>query len=149
MPFDPKIIAAEDPPLTAEGDIDLPADLTALGEQLRADALHLANCYPGSLSKPIGIAAEKRRRFGRMLAATLCGSIVAASSIAFGVFHLGHPLLLQHLRSSSPGPAAQSSFVSSIAPSETISLSELSEPELEAVLDLMEREPSTPVSVSF
>ena len=147
MPFDPKIIAAEDPPRTADGDIDLPADFAALGDQLRDDAVHLARCYPAASSPP-RLKAAANRRYRRTIAA-LCGSVVAASMLAFGVFHFAQRPALHNVSVDSRNSTAQSSFVSSLAPSETISLSELSQPELEAVLDLMEREPNTPVSVSF
>src|SRR3954453_7460687 len=146
MPFDPKIIAAEDPPLTADGDIDLPADFAALGEQLRDDAVHLVNRYPARASKAVDIPAAQKLRLRRVFAvAGLVTSVVAASLIALGVFHFGGPASTPQASVDRAGLTTRSSFVSSLAPSETISLSELSEPELEAVLDLMEREPKTPV----
>src|SRR3954463_15554354 len=86
MSFDPKIIAAEDPPLTADGDIDLPADFAALGEQLRDDAVHLVNRYPARASKAVDIPAAQKLRLRRVFAvAGLVTSVVAASLIALGV----------------------------------------------------------------
>ena len=47
-----------------------------------------------------------------------------------------------------PDQPLHSSFVSAPAQIETVFLTELSEPELEALLDLMEREPNTTISPS-
>jgi len=147
MPFDPKIIAADEPPLTADGEIDLPVDLAGLSQQLSDDASHLASRYPAARSPAINCTTGSKRQIRVALAiAGLFGSIVAASLLGIGIVHFGQHPAMSTDRS---GSVEQSSFVSAIAPPQTISLSELSQPELEAALDLMEREPNTTSRVSF
>ncbi|HEX5105843.1 MAG TPA: hypothetical protein VFV87_18625, partial [Pirellulaceae bacterium] len=61
MPFDPKLIHPDQAPLFPDGEIDLPPDLAALGEQLRDDARHLAACYPADRDAANSLPAGKQR----------------------------------------------------------------------------------------
>jgi len=147
MRFDPKLIRAEESPLTADGEIDLPADLAALGEQLLDDATHVAACYPAASS--IALTKVPANRRYRRTIALLCGSLAAASLIGFAVIQFGAPDSVQRRTNSRTDRLEESSFVSATAPTEMASLTELSQPELEALLDLMERDPRAVNRVSF
>jgi hypothetical protein len=60
MRFDPRLIHPDDPPQKTGGELDLPADLAALAEQLSDDAAHLAARYPGPPDPQVALAAELR-----------------------------------------------------------------------------------------
>src|SRR5262245_47543276 len=45
MPFDPKLLHPDEPPLDEHGELQLPDELSALCEQLTADAAHVARCF--------------------------------------------------------------------------------------------------------
>src|SRR5262245_12352133 len=77
MPFDPKLINPDQPPLSADGDLDLPADLKALAEQLCEDASHLASCYPSpQLAQPALAVARRKRQAAAISAAGLLLALV-------------------------------------------------------------------------
>jgi hypothetical protein len=120
----------------------LPDELAALGEQLRDDAVHLAACYPSQRTTSLDQrAAPPRRNLYVTGAAMVCGAAVA--SIVLIVFSAWRPLTPIAVNT-------DSSFISTpAASSTTLSLSELSGPELEALLDLIEHEPKSTMSVSF
>jgi hypothetical protein len=147
MPFDPKIIRSEDAPLTSEGDIDLPADFAALGQQLRDDAGGLANCYPAAPLPP-RLKTPANRRY-RLTITAICGSTAAAFLLAFAALQFGARDSVQRHINGRPDPLESPSFVSATTPTEMASFTELSQPELEALLDLMERDPSAVNRVSF
>jgi hypothetical protein len=83
--FEPRLIGQGDPAIEATGDfvLNLPPELTALGEQLGADSSFLAERYPAKQSTTIGAVSEvatnagRRRgigmRFGAAAAAVLAG----------------------------------------------------------------------------
>jgi len=182
MPFNPKLIRADDPPHSADGELKLPGDLAALAEPLGDDARHLATKYPaaaalapcnrrvggeGSIS-PLalggrGIGGEGAARLAK--AAILVGVSLATLLVAFVVVQqLGNeensaprttktPAIAsmdssprQPLKTASP--AAGISLPGSSGG--TISLTELSGPELEAAFDLWRRgEGSQPSSIAF
>jgi hypothetical protein len=50
MPFEPRVLSPDDEPPHGEAPSDLPADLEAVAERLRADAAMLAERYPGECS---------------------------------------------------------------------------------------------------
>ena len=162
MPFKPHLIHPEEPPLTPDGELELPADLAALAEQLGDDARHLAARYPathGPLAcRPLAPRAEASqvnlaagtagpRRWSK--AAVLAGSSLATVLVClFAIQQFGSD--------SKPGPSALAARPAApaaltqpaLAPAAaigvpsfgpTISLGELSGPELEAVFDLWQR----------
>lgn len=49
MPFDPRIIPVDQPPLCDDGGLDLPDELAELAEQLADDAVFLSQRYPAHL----------------------------------------------------------------------------------------------------
>jgi hypothetical protein len=158
MPFDPKLIQPDDAPLRDGGEIDLPADLAALGEQLRDDALHLAALYPtrAELAANRPEPASARRSPGdsggglrvwkkvAVLAgsalATVLAGVVAMQMMTSPRANLDVAEAPPARRNNSHEPAAEIS--TTISPGPTISLTELSGPELEALLDLWQREPA-------
>jgi len=158
MPFDPKLIQPDDAPLRGDGEIDLPADLAALGEQLRDDALHLAARYPAgaeltAMRREPAAAVRSRSDSGGGLrvwkkVAVLAGSALAtvlAGVVAVQLMDVpqSNPrvAVAPGISVSEPGVAMPTEIPAPIAPAPTISLTELSGPELEALLDLWQREP--------
>src|SRR5262245_4554614 len=79
MRFDPKLIHPEEPPLDAAGELDLPADLAALGEQLRDDAAHLAAKFPSAEGRHVRPSGRSRASSRYVVA--LLGSALAAALI--------------------------------------------------------------------
>ena len=151
MPFDPKLIQPEDAPLLPDGEIDLPADLAALGEQLRDDARHLAQRYPASgAGSGVAPAAGRSRPWTKI--GVLAGSGLAAALAAVVAVQLIDPLGLQNQTIMPPArdvaehatavTAASADSVPGAGSPATISLTELSGPELEALIDLWQREPA-------
>jgi hypothetical protein len=147
MPFDPKLIHADEPALAANGDLNLPPDLAALGDQLRDDASHLAACYPAvsTLAAPI-----LRTNAARRLSIAV---IVSASAVSLAALLAGFVTFSQSPESDRKTHSREPSgphFVTTAAPSDiTISLTELSAPEVEALLDLTERSLDSTIRVSF
>jgi hypothetical protein len=162
MPFEPNLIHPDDPPLSPDGELQLPADLAALAEQLGDDARHLATRYPaarGSLARgPLAPRAESPQVNLAALSAPSPrwpkAAILAGSSLATLLFCLiaiqqfGNGTNLAPLATanrttapaSSPLPASVPTTVIAVPSiSPTISLGDLSGPELEAVFDLWER----------
>src|SRR4051812_13624413 len=74
MPFEPRLIPRDDEP---EEDLELPADLRELADQLSADASHLAEKYPApGYGAPSGRAEAVRAtalRLAMALAALAAG----------------------------------------------------------------------------
>ena len=162
MPFDPRLIHPDDAPLRADGDLDLPDDLSALAEQLSDDAAHLSARYPASREPQVALAAElvasaeriKRRAWRR--SALLVGAglaSVAAIGLTVGMFsQRSDPSRRPDLAGSAPASAAKEidtvPVSYPVSSSATLSLGELSGPEREALFDLLQRD-STRGSVSF
>lgn len=163
MPFEPQLIHPEDPPLTPDGELQLPGDLAALAEQLGDDSRHLAARYPAA--RPRGPLAPRAAMPQVTLAAGGANShrwqkatILAGSSLATLLFCL---VAIQQFASGvKPGPIEMAARATApagtavatprpaVAPaavmavpsiSPTISLGDLSGPELEAVFDLWQR----------
>jgi len=148
MPFDPKLIHADEPSLAANGDLNLPPDLAALAEQLRDDATHLAASYPSTFTShlPTLRPHQPRRRTTALIALVTAASLAAllAGFVVFWQSPESNP------RTHSPGPAAPTHYVTTAVQAENvISLTELSSPELEALIDLMVRSPDNALRVSF
>lgn len=150
MPFDPKLIHPEEPPLTAGGELDLPADLKALGEQLHADAARLAAAYPPSReSSP----APRRQSYAKYSALVL-GSTLAALLIAAVVWQSlpDQPAASRTAAALPPtGVAVPVASPAIVVPqgAESVSLVELSGPELEALIDLLDRDVNRASSIAF
>src|SRR5437660_201191 len=81
MRFDPKLVHPDQPPLSPDGDLDLPDELAALALQLADDAAHLSACYPPSSRKPMARPATARPRFATA-AVWSCAAVVAAALLA-------------------------------------------------------------------
>lgn len=150
MPFDPKLIPPDDAPLLPDGEIDLPADLAALGEQLRDDARHLAQRYPiGGAVVSARPAASRSRPWKRIVVLAASG-LATALAVVVAVQLIG-PLGRQNQKTMAPArdvaerapaaTAAPAASVPGVGSPTTISLTELSGPELEALIDLWQREP--------
>ena len=151
MPFDLKLIRPDDPPLTPNGELDLPSDLKALAEQLGEDAAHLAACYPPrqEIAQPAAAVAGRRRA----VIGTAAGAIVLASVLlgAAGVWLAapGAGGVKKADIAAMPGDPAATIPHDSVPVVSTVSLADLSPPEIEALLDLIEREPNQIGSIAF
>jgi hypothetical protein len=154
MPFDPRLIQPDDAPLLPDGEIDLPPDLAALGEQLRDDALHLAARYqPGSavgreLVQPAS-ASRVRSRTWKKVAVLATSGLATVLAGVLDVQMLGSRQANPRVAVAPDAPqenpsepaAIPASLPTSIGSPPMVSLTELSGPELEALLDLWQREP--------
>jgi hypothetical protein len=150
MRFDAKLIQPDEPPLTAGGELDLPADLAALGQQLGDDAAHLAAKYPAATV--VGRSPAPSARPLAPFYLSLGASLVAAVLVAVMVWQLRpSPAPVQRSAAVSSPVAAPATFPSPAAPaaSGSISLVDLSGPELEALLDLLHDDPNRSTSISF
>ena len=173
MPFDPKLIQPDDAPLRADGDLDLPDDLARLAAQLGDDATRLAQQYPASACGDAVLAAElvesarrikdgsrrRTRAVGVAMGAGLAAIAGLAALVTFGQPWLRpggalpkpSPLAGRPSLRSAVGPMAAPSIepLSLTSPSPTLSLGELSGPEMEALFDLLQHDPRRAGSVSF
>jgi hypothetical protein len=181
MPFDPKLIHPDEPPLSRAGELDLPDDLGALAEQLADDARHLASCYPADAAFRSGsfcLQAEgvsplwksPRASSRRSLAAIVLASSVTLASVASIGLAIAFALSVFQDNTSRPAPnslvqsptTANAPVAANIEPiaapavaspgpsPTTLSLGELSGPELEALLDLWPgKGQKPPFSISF
>ena len=154
MLFDPKLIRPENAPLLPDGELDLPPELAALAEQLRDDSAHLATRYPAARNDlPAGKRSVAARRWIKI--ATLAASAAAALLVAAVVVEMfdvaaRSPTVADRPANNTaklavPDRSLAAPAVPAVPPaahgSATISLTELSGPELEALLDLWHREP--------
>lgn len=171
MPFDPKLIQPDDAPLRADGDLDLPGDLARLAEQLSDDAACLASRYPASACGDAVLAAElvesakriKSASRRRMISAVGAGLAAVAGLAALVAFA---PSLFQQSSSDRADAlplAGRPSFRTAAAPivvpvvestslpvrPPSLSLGELSGPEMEALFDLLQHDPRRAGSISF
>jgi hypothetical protein len=163
MPFDPRIVHPDEPPLRPDGGLDLPADLAALAEQLGDDAAHLSACYPADRAPQVALAAElvqsaariKRQHWfrsavvvgtGLATVAALGISLIIAAQQAPDTAGPSRPLVV------SPGErplSASAALIDPLPAAPALSVGELSGPELEALLDLLDSEPRSMASISF
>jgi hypothetical protein len=172
MPFDPRLIHPDQPPLLPGGELDLPADLMALAEQLTDDAAHLAARYPadcasqGALAAELVESAERIKRYSRPRRSLLMTAAVIGAGLA-SIAALGITVALAWRpddNQASDGPVITAAAAGASAgraelnappptpplhSSATLSVGELSGPELEALLDLLNGEPHSVASISF
>ena len=156
MPFDPKLIRPDDAPLLPSGEIHLPDDLTALAEQLSDDAAHLSACYPAAGDANVALAGEtatsaaqlksqSRRRaavfFGVGVASLLLCSLPFIRPLRDTLPHSPRERVMDS--ASITAPAARPASAAT-----TMSLGELSAPEMEALFDLLEADTRSS-SISF
>ena len=153
MPFDPKLIRPDDPPLMPNGELDLPSDLKALAEQLGEDAAHLAACYPPRQEIALPAAAVAGRRRATFVAAGGAAVLVTALVGAAGVWLAAGGSRDARAKkmdiATMPSDAAATNPRDSISAVSTVSLADLSAPEMEALLDLIEREPNQGNGIAF
>ena len=145
MRFDPKLIHPEEPPLDPQGELDLPADLAALAEQLRDDSAHLAERYPAVAA----LKATPSRPYGTY---ALLGSSVASLLVAIVIWQLQPGRPAAQPLTAVTAPVAEPTVEATIAvpaPTNSVSLADLSAPELEALLDMLDRDPNRVTSISF
>jgi hypothetical protein len=168
MPFDPRIVHPDEPPLLPDGELDLPTDLAALAEQLGDDAAHLSACYPADRAPQVALAAELVQSAGRIKRQHWFRSAAVVGTGLATVAALGISLIIaaqqtpQTNRPRQPVAVAPFAAPDAALPSETfpvsaattsagptLSVGELSGPELEALLDLLDNEPRSMASISF
>ncbi len=177
MPFNPRFIHPDDAPVRADGELDLPPDLAELAEQLADDAAHLSTRFPANRASHVALAAElvdsaeriksagqepdRQGRHRAMRAAALIagGGLATLAAIGLTLSLASRPLDFRHAPASvstleypvheadsAPSPIPASLAAPAVA---TLSLGELSAPEMEALFDLLQRDPGRTSSVSF
>jgi len=139
--------------------LQLPDHLAEMAEQLQLDADRLAEAYPARsgdrLARELAaqVRSRRRRRIGWAAAAAL---LIAAGSLTWRYSGNDRPAAEREsaTRPAPPtfviAPAASPNAESSptvVTP--VVSLHHVSGPELEAVLDLLEKEPDPVVQVAF
>ena len=169
MPFDPRLISEDDADFDAAADLQLPADLALMAEQLGDDAARLAATYPPPV--PAVIAAVSRQktdvpsvsRRNAWLTRSLAGTALAAGLITISLVasnsyrpqNANHPL---PAAASSPAidslvahePATpKSTQPQKILVTPASWLGDTSGPELEALMDLWEQDQPAVRSLSF
>jgi hypothetical protein len=155
MPFNPRLITPDDAPLRPGGEIDLPDDLAALTERLGKEAAQLAASYPAVRPAVLPNPAARQPTRGRWLAFGGIGGAAAAAVVAItvqlGVFDVPQDAAPTSKKSvaADPQPLPVGPALPHTLPATTVSLTNLSGPELEAVLDLWQRDPGQATSVSF
>lgn len=168
MQFDPKIIRPDEGAFDQSADLQLPDDLAIMAEQLAEDAARLAASYPARLppqSLPLAVpAANENSRLRRVwLSPTLIGGSLAAVLLTLSIF--GNSFFRpQHTATKTPAAAASSASATAVIagrgtsahdPEDSIPvthaswLGETSGPELEALMDLWERDQHEVASLSF
>ena len=149
MRFEPKLIPGEEPPLKADGEIDLPADFAALGEQLGDDARHLAACYPaGELPKHAPQVSRRLRKYAFGAAAAVAVAVTVTIVAVRPSWHRA-PSATASNEMTTSDQSAVSTFIRAPVHTQAISLTDLSAPEIEALLDLADRQPHDAVRVAF
>jgi hypothetical protein len=162
MPFEPKLVRSDDSFAAAEGSLELPPELAVLGDALRTDAQQLADCFPPPhhAASPASLAAQTLRRrwvwrrLGGAAALLLVGFVIAWQTFA-PQRPTGELLSAAVEGGRSPAdaahaaPRAEARRLTRTDASKTIRLTELTGPELEALVDLVQREPCASTSVSF
>jgi hypothetical protein len=174
MPFDSRLVHPDDAPLLPDGEIALPDDLAALAGQLSDDAAHLAGRYPGNPAPQAAIATElarsaaqikltSRRRQSLVLRIALVGAGLASIAALALTISLSRRTneIVPAIAENVGAPSATSLPLNQISPETqyrrllpyrsqaTLSVGELSGPELEALLDLLDEEPKPVASISF
>ena len=143
--------------------LTLPDDLAALASQLSADAEQLSACYPADSCNNIIIQNGRRALTTKSMA--LAASVLAMAASVAGLFALINNWLPERskgLRTESSqlvATDAASAIASTSNRSEheplvgagtsSVTLTELSSPEMEALLDLWEREANDAPSIAF
>lgn len=90
MPFDPRLIHPDEPPLGPAGELDLPEDLAALAAQLADDAAHLAARFPAervlaAQSEELAKAAERINSHALRPQARAAASLVLGATMGAGL----------------------------------------------------------------
>jgi len=166
MPFDPKIVPPDPSPWDDGADLELPDDLAALGEQLRDDAAYLAERYPArrdvAAAGTARRAAAARRPRRMWLAAASAAAIVLLLAGSFTAWRwvsrqspgdnvtAGVPVTAPSAevqpegetpRATHPTPVSNDVPAAVLPTVPAVFLQNVSGPELEGMLDLMEHEP--------
>lgn len=162
MPFDPKLIREED--ANFEGDLQLPDDLALMAQQLGDDATRLAACYPPPVPSVLATVRhvaprQKNAWLMRSLAGiALTTGLVTISLLAWNSRQqqdANHalPAAAATLPASGSlivheGPAARNNLPTvPVTPASW--LGDTSGPELEALMDLWEKDQPAVRSLSF
>jgi hypothetical protein len=173
-----ELIHPDDAPLSADGELILPDDLAALAEQLTDDASRLSARYPAphipaDCQPHAAIAAQLVESAGRIEAAgrrrrawrqwtLLAGGGLASALAAIATLSLasrpGPEKLEDRIVTVPPPPdvvpidrgAAAAAIPASRVPARaSLSLGDLSAPEMEAVFDLLQQDSANSGSISF
>lgn len=166
MPFDPRLISEDDADFDAAADLQLPADLALMAEQLGDDAARLAATYPPPVlqrrTEHCSVPRKATNRASVWLTRSLAGTALAAGLVTISLVASNSfwPLgTNQKLPLAAPSPSSVD-LARYKAPSPRINqpqvpvtpaswLGDTSGPELEALMDLWEQDQPAVRSLSF
>jgi hypothetical protein len=104
MPFEPRLVSPDDEHWAEDAELDLPPDLEALTEQLRADAVMLAEHYPTQRSETdafavrlagsgrLDVGRPNARRFVWWSAIAVAAATVLVAAAGWGIWQLASPV---------------------------------------------------------
>jgi hypothetical protein len=144
MPFDPKIIREPDD----DGD-EFPSDmLEELGAQLTADANHLANCYPSKrLAQPQSVVRFRARRWH--VAAAVAMVLLAVVFVTRPRNPVATVPTVANIEPLAAVPSPVSETPPEVADKFVATYENLTGPEWEGVLDLLEQDSAGVASLSL
>ncbi|MFN0018304.1 MAG: hypothetical protein ACKVP0_08600 [Pirellulaceae bacterium] len=162
MPFDPKLIRDDD--ANFEGDLQLPDDLALMAQQLGDDAARLAATYPPPM--PVVLADARQvapRRKNAWLMRSLAGTALAVGLVTISVValntqqppdaNLATPKIVDRSPPAGSLVVHESPVTRSNPPTVPVTpaswLGDTSGPELEALMDLWEKDQPAVRSLSF
>jgi len=156
MPFKPKLVTPDEPPIGASEHVELPADLSTLGEQLSADAAHLAELYPPPPGKS-GITIQGVSRRPLIVAIAGAAAVILCIIGSWNLIRSGSPESrspqtdrMATARTSSNEPTQPTRFsIDGSTSNSAVSLVDLTGPELEAFFDLTGSQAATTASIAF
>ena len=158
MPFDPRIIPADDAPLDDRGQLLLPDDLSELAAQLSDDAQHLALLYPAPVTAKIAVGNRAEKVLGAtrriIFAALLLVAVAGGSWLGMQPAQISpgravpapHNLVAENVASETINESVSSLDAVEQPTSPVFLLYEYSGPELEGVYDLLAESPSEEIS---
>ena len=162
MPFDPKLIREDN--ASFEGDLQLPDDLALMAQQLGDDAARLAATYPPPM--PAVLASVRQvapRRKNAWLMRSLAGTALAAGLVTISLVawntqqpndaNLATPKIVDQSPPARSLVVHESPVTQSNPPTVPVTpaswLGDTSGPELEALMDLWEKDQPAVRSLSF
>ena len=161
MPFDPRLVPEETAPINDDHEIALDGQLEALADQLRNEAEVLAKAYPGSHTNSadsVAAATTSPSMWRGILAASVALAPIVAGLVFFSTLSSHRPAASGTVGAIDQATerANRMATFPSVAPYRLTPtqltpalVPDVSSPELEGVLDVLETNPETPQRLSI